>query len=396
MRASRVASLCIAIAFVASLPIGTTASPSKVIRSSAAPLTCGSRDRGLAPRRFIFPRDNGAHDAYPEEWWRTFGRVSDAAGDRFDFSVNVSRFALATDASNVGTTGNRWSARGIVTTSYEFLNEQTLEVKRGTFVDRQSRIGAKIADDGLSIVARGLTYSEVSQSRSRARHFALSVRDAGDANAISVVQSPTNAALPLGPGGVMQTGSCLSNAAYAYAYTRNATRGVLRFDGVDHRVSGSTWVEHEFADRELSARDAGWDRFEVQFDDGRDVDARFARDAVGNVVATAGVYVAADGDVTYLTPGSAGTMLPPEAHERDAQWHSNQSDLTYPAMWFFIVKPGRLALATVELTHDQELRAPGRTPYYWGAIAVEKYGPPGGDRGHGFVELTGYAGTRNL
>ncbi len=397
MTARHSTSIAIGIALLASLTIGAKALPfQESVARSIATGTCAARVRGLAPRRFAFPRDDGAHDGYAEEWWRTFGRVADDAGNRFDFSINVSHFALDASASTVRATGSRWFAHGLITMSYELLDEQTLELKRGTFVERESPIGEKIGRDGLSISTKAIRYVESPKIRNGAKRFALSVRDAEDANGISLVQSPTKPALPLGPGGVMQTGSCVSDAAYAYAYTRNATTGVLRFAGVDHRVTGSTWIEHEFAHNELARSDAGWDRFEVQFDDGRDVDARFARGEDGRVVATSGVSVAADRTITYLNSSSAWTTLPPEAKPRDAIWHSNATDLTYPAMWFFIVKPSRLALATVEMTHDQEVRGPGRTPYYWGAVVVEKYGPPGGDPGHGFVELTGYAGRRRL
>jgi predicted secreted hydrolase len=189
----------------------------------------------------------------------------------------------------------------------------------------------------------------------------------------------------------MRTGSCVSNAAYAYAYPRNATSGVLRFSGVDHHVTGSTWIEHEFAHRELATLDVGWDRFEVQFDDGRDVDARFARDRYGDVVATSGVFVAANGTVTYLSTGDAGRGLPP-----GSGWKSVETGVAYPSLWLFGVKPGHLGLATNEIEHDQEIREPGRTPYYWGAIVLERFQPPEGDHGHGFVELTGYAGKRAL
>jgi len=356
---------------------------------------CGTdRALPLASRRFVFPRDDGAHDGYAVEWWRTFGRVTDDAGKRFDFSVNVSRFAIDARASTVHASASRWFARHLVTTSYELLDEQTLEVVRKTSVDREDGLDAAIGSDGLSIVSPVLTYASSQRARSSSGHFAIAVRDTSNTNRIALDQRPLRAALPLGPGGLMRTGSCASSEAYAYAYTRNATKGALRFHGVDHRVSGTTWFEHEFAQRELVARDTGWSRFEIQFDDGRDIDARFAHDRAGNVVATSGAFVAADGSITYLTSASVKTTLPPDARERDAIWHSDESDVTYPAMWFFLAKPSHLGLATVEMTHDQEIHEPGRAPYYWGAIVVEKYGPPGGDPGHGFVELTGYATAR--
>jgi predicted secreted hydrolase len=386
--------LGIALAFATSLPaqtqakVGGGSSFTRAIEQAACEST---HEPGLAPRRFAFPRDDGAHDGYADEWWRTFGRVTDDAGENFDFSINVSRFGVAADAARIDTTKSRWSTRHLVSVAYEMLDEQTREVARGTFVDREGSLGAQISRDRLSIVDKTLRFESAHIPITGVRHFILRLHDAADANTLAIDQTPAKAALPLGPGGVMRTGSCVSNAAYAYAYPRAATHGVLRFNGVDHRVTGSTWIEHEFAHRELAALDIGWDRFEVQFDDGRDVDARFTRDAYGDVVATSGVFVAADGTVTYLSTGDAATGLPP-----GNGWQSPETGTTYPSLWLFGVKPGHLGLATNEIEHDQEIRQPGRTPYYWGAIVVERFHPPEGDRGHGFVELTGYAGQRAL
>jgi predicted secreted hydrolase len=383
------------MAFVASLSTPTKAMPgrgnafTRAVEKAACEATHAA---GLAPRRFTFPRDDGAHDGYAVEWWRTFGRVRDDAGKTFDFSVNVSRFDVAATGASIDAANSRWATRHLLTVAYALLDEQTRDVVRGTFVDREGSLGAHVAHDRLSLADRALRFAGAQAPGSGVRRYTLRLHDAADTNALLVDQTPTNAALALGPGGVMRTGSCVSNAAYAYAYPRNATHGVLRFNGVDHRVTGSTWIEHEFAHRELAALDAGWDRFELQFDDGRDVDARFTRDAYGDIVATSGVFVAADGTVTYLSTGDAGAGLFPPG----SAWHSPESGASYPATWMLGVKPGRLGLATVEVAHDQEMRQPGRTPYYWGAIVVEKAAPPGGDPGHGFVELTGYAGGRRL
>jgi predicted secreted hydrolase len=165
----------------------------------------------------------------------------------------------------------------------------------------------------------------------------------------------------------------------------------LRIAGVDHRVSGTTWIEHEFAHRELGPGDAGWNRYELQFDDGRELDARFTRDRAGNVVAVSGVFVSASGEITYLHNDDARV-----ANVFHTVWRSNASAVTYPSLWSLSVPFAHLGLATVEVALDQEARDIERTPYYSGAVVVERVGPPEGDRGHGFVELTGYGAPVSL
>ena len=189
----------------------------------------------------------------------------------------------------------------------------------------------------------------------------------------------------------MPTGTCGTCDAYAYAYPRLATHGTLRIAGIDHRVYGSTWMEHEFAHRELGANDAGWNRYELQFDDGRDLDARFTRDRAGNVVALSGVFVGASGAVTYLHDGDGRVT-----DVMHTIWRSTPSGVTYPSLWTLNVGFAHLGLAAIEIALDQEARDTQRTPYFSGAVDVEKVGPPEGDRGHGFVELTGYGAPVSL
>ena len=359
--------------------------------------TCADQPRSQLPsRHFVFPRDHAAHAGYEVEMWRTFGRVTDDGGKSFDFAVNVSRFEIADSNSHTKARLGGWSARHFITTHFELLDDDTLAIRRGTTVDREDALGAAASEDRLAIVTHSVKYTMLKRLKNTATEFAITLRDPNDLDGLSLEQTPTANVVPLGPGGIMRTGSCVSNDAYAYALPFNATQGTLRIEGVTHRVKGSTWIEHEFAHQELAMSDAGWSRFEVQFDDGRSLDARFARDTNDDVVATSGVYIARDGKVTYLTSGTAETQLPPEAKPADARWHSAATDITYPALWYFLAKPGHLALATVEMTHDQENRASGRLPFYWGAIDVEKYSPPGGDHGHGFVELTGYTPQSKL
>jgi predicted secreted hydrolase len=333
----------------------------------------------------MFPRDDGAHDGFASEWWRTFGRVHDAKGKRYDFSVNVSRFAIgACDAAPVRSSSS-WDATYLVATTYELVDEEALTVRREMHVERESPLGAAIGEDGLHLRTQYLRYAR----EPGASDFTLALDDANDG--LRLQQTRHDAALPLGPKGVMQTGSCTSCEAYAYAYTRVATRGTLRIDGTAHDVSGSTWFEHEFAHRELAAGDAGWNRYELQFDDGRDLDARFTRDRAGKTVLVSGTFVSASGAVTYL--GGRDARASNVLH---TVWRSVPSGVTYPSLWFLSVPFAHLGLATVEVALDQEVREPMREPYFDGAVVVERVGPPPGDYGHGYVELTGYGAPLNL
>jgi predicted secreted hydrolase len=337
----------------------------------------------LARVTFAFPRDDAPHNGYAVEWWRSFGRVADASGERYDYIVELQRFAIPACAWQPRASKNRWVTRDIITTTYELLDERTRHVERGTNVERAGSFGSIVDPRALDIDGRYL-HVRALPGGSHPR-FALTWHTPRGA-AIDIVQTVTKHALPLGPGGVMVTGTCATCRAYAYAYTRNATSGTIRIDGVTRAIWGSTWFEHEYAHRELAATDVGWDRYTVSFDDGRDLDVRFTRDRSGATVATSGTFVAANATVTYLSDGDAAVR-----NVMKTSWRSDSSGVTYPSLWSLRVgPPADLGLATVEIALDQESHVAERPAFYAGAIVVERVGPPEGDHGHGYVELTGY------
>jgi predicted secreted hydrolase len=340
---------------------------------------------------FRFPRDDAPHEGYAVEWWRSFGRVNDASGAAYDYHVDIQRFAVTTCSRESHVTASRWATNDILTMTYELLDERTRHVERAVNVERTGAFGAAIDAKTLDISGRFVHIRAIRHAANANARFAITWRTS-DVNAIDITQSATGPALPLGPDGVMVTGTCATCRAYAYAYPRTKTSGTLRIAGHPYAVVGSTWFEHEYAQHELASDDAGWSRYEIAFDDGRALDVRFTHDAGGATVATSGVFVAANGAVTYLHDGDAELR-----NVMKTSWRSDASGVTYPSLWSLRVgPPANLGLATVEVALDQESQSSERTPYYAGAIVVERVGPPEGDHGHGYVELTGYDAPLSL
>ena len=377
------------VALLCAVGVASFSDAPRIAAATAAPQMPCARIMGakLAPRTFAFPVDDAAHDGFATEWWRTFGRVTDTAGKKYDFSVNVSRFSFDGCGTTTGTS-SRWAADAIVTTTWELLDESAFVVRRGSHTEREGALGARVSSRSFDLGTRIAHYYERDGNRNSRGAFSLSLSDREDG--LDLEQAPDRA-LPLGPGGVMSTGTCVTCAAYAYAYPRSRTHGTLRIAGATHAVTGSTWIEHEYARHELASDDAGWNRYELLFDDGRELDARFTHDAGGRTVATSGVFVSAHGAVTYLHEGDAraGNVM-------HTVWRSTPTGVTYPSLWNLSVPFAGLNLATVEVMLDQEARDAARTPYYSGAIVVERVGPPEADHGHGYVELTGYGSPAAL
>jgi predicted secreted hydrolase len=72
-------------------------------------------------------------------------------------------------------------------------------------------------------------------------------------------------------------------------------------------------------------------------------------------------------------------------------WKSPHSEAVYPSKWQIEIPSERLVLDLAPRIEDQELRV--SITYWEGAVAVD--GTRNGEAvfGHGYVELTGYAGS---
>ncbi|HVS78188.1 MAG TPA: lipocalin-like domain-containing protein, partial [Steroidobacteraceae bacterium] len=66
--------------------------------------------QALAPAPLVFPRDQGPHPDFRQEWWYLTGNLDSASGERFGFELTVFRFALAPAAPAAASVSTRPSA----------------------------------------------------------------------------------------------------------------------------------------------------------------------------------------------------------------------------------------------------------------------------------------------
>src|SRR5262249_4277049 len=71
-----------------------------------------------------------------------------------------------------------------------------------------------------------------------------------------------------GEQGVSQKGSQPGNASHYYSLTRMPTRGVLKAEDKEWKVTGLSWMDHEFGTSFLEKEQVGWDWFSLQMEDG--------------------------------------------------------------------------------------------------------------------------------
>jgi predicted secreted hydrolase len=151
-------------------------------------------------------------------------------------------------------------------------------------------------------------------------------------------------------------------------------------------VSGETWFDHEWATNQLTPEQVGWDWFSLQLDDGTELMLYAMRTHSGGLDPnSSGTFIAADGTSRHLRREDF-TLRPL------ASWKSKRTGGEYPIAWELSVPSLALTARITTPVENQELVL---TPIaYWEGL-IDLRGTRGGRevKGHGYLELTGYAGA---
>jgi predicted secreted hydrolase len=330
-----------------------------------------------APWRFAFPRDHASHPEFRTEWWYYTGHL-EAEGRAFGYQLTFFRVGL--DRARASSP-SAWAPHTLFFAHAALTDERGRRFLTDTRLDRPALglAGADTAtyrvwvDDWSAALARdGLTHVL------RAR--------IGDAT-LALDATPLGPPVLHGRDGV-SVKSADGGASHYYSLTRLRTRGRLTLGGDTLRVSGSSWMDHEFMSTSLSPGQVGWDWFAIGLDDGRDLMLYRLRRADGSdEPASSGTLVARDGGTRHL-PRAAWSVSAARV------WTSPRSGGRYPAEWTVRVPGEGLELRLTPVLDDQEVDDTGTGIAYWeGAVRVEGTARGRVVRGRGYVELTGYAGA---
>ena len=167
-----------------------------------------------------------------------------------------------------------------------------------------------------------------------------------------------------------------AGGSYYYSRTRLSVNGALNGEA----VQGIAWMDHQWGNFVIGSV-GGWDWYSLQLDDDTELMLYVLRSPSGQISATYGSHVLADGRVEDLAAGSV-TSVP------TGQWTSPHTGAVYPSGWQLTLADGSRVTLMPQL-QDQELYFPDSgaavLPYWEGAVTVS-----GDHTGVGYVELTGY------
>jgi len=325
-----------------------------------------------------FPRDHASHPDYRIEWWYYTGNLEGDDGRRFGFQVTFFRVGVDRVPENPSV----WSVRDLF-----MAHLAVTDLDRGQHVmsERLNRAGVAWAGartDRLEVWNEDWRLeaddtSHLLQATSDDGRFGVDLRLAADRPPVLHGQD-----------GFSQKGLQPGNASHYYSFTRMETTGEVRLGGETVRVTGLSWMDHEFGTTFLEPSQQGWDWFSLQLDDGTDVMVYVLRQENGASDAhSSGTLVRPTGQVLTLAPEDV-KVVPGRA------WVSPASGARYPVEWTVEIPDESIRLEVRAAVDAQELHTEQSTgvTYWEGAVVVTGRWSGRPVAGRGYLEMTGYAG----
>ncbi len=329
-----------------------------------------------APYQFRFPADHGSHPSYQTEWWYFTGHIKVADGRKFGYEVTFFRARVrpqdvARARRILGS--SRWRGDQVYAAHFALTDQQG-----GKFFHAE-RIARSAL--GLGGAAAGKLAINVDTWSLRGFPMALHADD-GDIR-LDLTQKPLKPPAIHGHDGFFRKGACASCASHYYSYSRLQTQGTLTYAGKTLRVSGTSWMDHEFGSNQLLSEETGWDWMSLQLDDGRELM----------------IYLFRRPDNT-IEPQSSGSLIERDGRVRPlslneftvtatSHWRSGATHASYPGSWRVRVPSASLDLNVTPVLANQELVLRS-SPSYWEGAADVRDATTNRPRGQGYVELTGY------
>ncbi|MGA9369246.1 MAG: lipocalin-like domain-containing protein [Steroidobacteraceae bacterium] len=348
----------------------------------AAPLVRAQQPafaQALAPEPIEFPRDQGPHPDYRQEWWYLTGNLDSADGERFGFELTVFRFALEAGdpepiraGSQPGAATSSWRTRQIYLGHFAVT-----DVARHRF-----RYAVKLARGAL-----GLAGAQADPFRVWVGNWQIdqdAVRAAGKGYVLSLTAQPLMPPILNGERGLSRKSGEPGNATYYYSIPRVAVQGTIVADGRPLRVHGLAWLDREWGSGSLGPQETGWDWFGLQLGDGSCLMFYSLRDRGGTEDPySAGTWVDSGGHVRPLSRDEVRIQV--------LSYWTDAAGTRYPAQWRLVVPSTGLDITVRPVLANQELMTSSR--YWEGAadISGTRSGQP--IAGRGYVELVGYGGT---
>ncbi len=315
------------------------------------------------PRDFYYKKD------YKIQWWYFTGHLFDAQGREFGyeltfFTVGIQRRVYKSKFGLDNIYISHFAVSDVGGRKFYFTDR----ADRGAFAFAGASPGRLKVWVGKSIL----------DGTPRQMHIQASDKEI----ALDLILTPEKPLVLNGENGYSRKSEdSPENASIYFTYPDLRTRGTLRTGGDTVSVSGKSWFDREFSSKELSKRQAGWDWFAIQLDDGRDIMLYVLRNKDGTIDPfSSGTFIHRNGTYRKLSKNDYSVIA--EGH-----YKSKTTGARYPSKWKVSIPSEGVSVTITPLIQDQEVVSVYSTGnYYWeGACKVE-----GTAQGRAYAELTGY------
>ncbi|HIA51882.1 MAG TPA: carotenoid 1,2-hydratase [Candidatus Melainabacteria bacterium] len=334
--------------------------------------------KALPGYKFSFPRDHASHEDFKTEWWYYTGHLKSEDGNKYGYELTFFRSGVSPSEKSQSK-------------DKDHSNVYLAHFAVSDINNKKFHFFEKLTRSGLSLGAASKSVLHIYNDGWR-------VDEAGDAMMLSADAEKTGIKLLLtskkppvihGKDGVSQKADCIGCASHYYSLTRMETKGLLFIDGKEKRVTGTSWMDHEFGSNQLTEEQIGWDWFSLQLNDNTELMLYMMRKKDGSLDKnSSGTLILADGKAEHLS-------LSQFKIRSKSKWLSPKSKGNYPMNWDIEIPSKQIKLQVNADFDSQELVTKRSTDVtYWegsSTITGTKLGKP--VTGEGYVEMTGYSET---
>jgi predicted secreted hydrolase len=335
----------------------------------------------LPGRKLTFPADHYSHPDFKTEWWYYTGHLEIEGGKRYGYQVTFFRFGLRDRQNDL-------KEKPLFSELYmAHFGLSDIDAKKFHY---RERINRGYGDKAGAATDRYLVWNEDWKVEADKNDHVIQVNDRGTALKLRLIS--LKPPVLHGQNGLSQKGEGEGRASYYYSLTRMQTEGELTINGKREKVSGLTWMDHEFGSNQLTSEQVGWDWFSIQLDNQSELMLYLMRRKDGSVDPhSSGTLVNADGSTKHLN-------LDDYRVEVLDHWKSPKSGAKYPMKWKVTIPSEQIELEILPAFQGQELvtNRSTRVTYWEGAAEVRGTFAMKPVTGEGYVEMTGYAGKLNL
>ena len=346
--------------------------------------------QALPARQLQFPRDFGSHPDLRTEWWYITG-LALAGGRRWGFQVTFFRSRVE------GTQELRsaFAARQLI-----FAHAALTDLQAGRIAHDQriARAGFGVAQASEVDTAIQLqNWSLVRKASVNGTGSTYTAQVQADDFSLALQFDTSQPVLLQGNNGLSRKGPQPEQASYYYSQPQmqvsgSLQRGSERFVVEPASAPGDNraWLDHEASQALMHPEAVGWDWMGMNLHDGSALTVFRLRRADGSAL-WAGGSLRLPGQAARIF-GATEVVFTPLRY-----WVSPLDATRYPVQWRVATPVGTFEANALLDNQELDSRASTGAVYWEGVCELRDVGDVGSAlRGHGYLEMTGYAQTLRL